>query len=608
MTDYKAIFGKKIKFITSDLNNAEGEGEIFYSDTDKEFKVAVASAAWSAGSNVITAKTWSQSVGTQSANLYYGGEVYPTPSAGTDEYDGTGWASSNNMNLARGSIGGFGTQTAAVAVSGTHPAPSDRVANVEEYNGSSWTVGENYPTSATTSRGSGTLTAGINMGGYASPGAQVASNEYDGTDWTAGGDMSNGRDAFMSATAGSQTATLVAGGGPTPTGMNCETYDGSSWTEVGNLPAAYNSHAGAGTQTNALSHGGEPPAGIPTGVEAFTWDGTSWTAGANMAKHRIQHAGSGTGTAALAISGVQPGAISDTEEYNVTAMTVTAGAWANGGAMPAGKDQMGTASAGTQTATAVFGGISNPSPAPGNRSLTTLEYDGSSWSGGGNLPAAGYQQTGLGTLTAAVSCMSNEAPGNNSEAYHYDGSSWTAGGNVNTYRATTGGAGTQTAGLIFGGYVPPNRKTECEEYDGTSWTESGDLNTASRELYGSGTQTAALAFVQDYAPGASAVTEEYNGSAWTAGGSMNTARKSGVGGGTQTATLATGGHPALTISEIYDGSSWVTAPNLATGKAYAGGAGTTTAGIAMGGQNSLTATEEFTAETTALNLKTITDS
>ena len=135
-----------------------------------------------------------------------------------------------------------------------------------------------------------------------------------------------------------------------------------------------------------------------------------------------------------------------------------------------------------------------------------------------------------------------------------------------------------------------------------------DLSTAARELYGSGTQTAALAFTQDYAPGASAVTEEYNGSAWTAGGSMNTARKSGVGGGTQTATLATGGHPALTISEIYDGSSWVTAPNLATGKAYAGGAGTTTAGIAMGGQNSLTATEEFTAETTALNLKTITDS
>ena len=48
MTDYKTIFGRKIKFLTSDLSAAEGEGEIFYSDTDSEFKIAVSTAAWSA--------------------------------------------------------------------------------------------------------------------------------------------------------------------------------------------------------------------------------------------------------------------------------------------------------------------------------------------------------------------------------------------------------------------------------------------------------------------------------------------------------------------------------------------------------------------------------
>ena len=37
MTDYKAIHGKKIKFLTTDLSTAEGEGEVFYSDTDKDF-------------------------------------------------------------------------------------------------------------------------------------------------------------------------------------------------------------------------------------------------------------------------------------------------------------------------------------------------------------------------------------------------------------------------------------------------------------------------------------------------------------------------------------------------------------------------------------------
>ena len=54
MTDYKAIFGKKIKFLTSDLSGSEGEGEIFYSDTDSQFKVGAASGAWSAGSPINT--------------------------------------------------------------------------------------------------------------------------------------------------------------------------------------------------------------------------------------------------------------------------------------------------------------------------------------------------------------------------------------------------------------------------------------------------------------------------------------------------------------------------------------------------------------------------
>ena len=42
MTDYKAIFGKKIKFQTTDLTMSTAtEGELFYSDSGKEFKVGI---------------------------------------------------------------------------------------------------------------------------------------------------------------------------------------------------------------------------------------------------------------------------------------------------------------------------------------------------------------------------------------------------------------------------------------------------------------------------------------------------------------------------------------------------------------------------------------
>ena len=63
MTDYKNIHGKRIKFFTSDLSNAQAEGQIFYSSTDAttsavgafNFKTAVASAAWSSAAPILTA-------------------------------------------------------------------------------------------------------------------------------------------------------------------------------------------------------------------------------------------------------------------------------------------------------------------------------------------------------------------------------------------------------------------------------------------------------------------------------------------------------------------------------------------------------------------------
>ena len=67
----------------------------------------------------------------------------------------------------------------------------------------------------------------------------------------------------------------------------------------------------------------------------------------------------------------------------------------------------------------------------------------------------------------------------------------------------------------------------------------------------------------------------------------------------------------LTTSENYDGTSWVTGPSLATLQYNIGPAGAATASAAMGfggGPPAITNTEEFTAETSALNVKTLTQS
>ena len=88
--------------------------------------------------------------------------------------------------------------------------------------------------------------------------------------------------------------------------------------------------------------------------------------------------------------------------------------------------------------------------------------------------------------------------------------------------------------------------------------------------------------------------------------------------GTQTAALQAGGSTGslTTIALNYDGTNWSTAPSIATARsALAGGdiGAIQTSSIVFGGHISpnpsgYQQTEEFTGETTSLNLKTITDS
>jgi hypothetical protein len=434
------------------------------------------------------------------------------------------------------------------------------------------------------------------MGGSTTA-TQDASNEYDGTNWTAGGDMNSARDAFMTATQGTQTATLAAGGGPA--GANCETYDGSSWTEVGNFPVACSNNKGGGTQTNAVSYGGEPPGGVPAGVEAYTWDGTSWTASANMTKHRIQLAGSGTATAALAISGVQPGLISDTEEWHNTFKVVTAGAWASGGNLNSAR--WGVGNFGTQTAAVAHGGA----PA----TALVEEYDGSSWTEVNNVPAAGRDPAGLGTLTAGLALGGGDDPKYTTATKEYDGTNWTEGGAMNTARGMCGTGGTQTAGLAFAGEGLTAAIAKTEEYNGTSWTANPNDFPSSVATHGGGTQTAAIGVAE-----AAVNTFEYDGSSWTSGGAVSVALSgANAGGSSQTDILRYGGStpaPALnTVTEGYDGTSWSTRPNMATGRVYIGkgNIGTTSSSLGVGGyiSGASNATEEFTGETSADTAKTI---
>ena len=118
MADYKGIKGFKVQYLSADPSNPI-IGQTWYNSTSKDLKYtgATAAGAWATGNNLNTARTSLAGCGTQTAALGFGGT--PPITGATEEYDGTNWTSNpTGLNTARESLAGVGTQTAALGFGG----------------------------------------------------------------------------------------------------------------------------------------------------------------------------------------------------------------------------------------------------------------------------------------------------------------------------------------------------------------------------------------------------------------------------------------------------------------------------------------------------------
>jgi len=291
------------------------------------------------------------SVASDPSNPVAGQVWYNTGSATLKGYgaQGTGaWASGGALNSGRFHIVGFGIQTAALVCGGN--SPPFPAALTETYNGSTWSVANvlNTARNEAASALHGSTTAGLISGGGPD---QAETESWDGTNWTEVNDLNTSRRSPVGA--GTQTAALTFGGQTSPTTyMNeSETWNGTSWTEGNNLNTGRNAAGGAGTQTAAMTFGGRIPASTN---KTETYDGTSWTEVANLNSARNQARGSGGQTAALYIGGEPaPGAI--VESWNGTAWTEIADlATPRTGMGAAGTGLLSVAAGGSPPATEEF--------------------------------------------------------------------------------------------------------------------------------------------------------------------------------------------------------------------------------------------------------------
>ena len=276
--------------------------------------------------------------------------------------------------------------------------------------------------------------------------------------FSSGGTANTARSDIMG-NVGTQTASLLAGGGPGTS--NVEEYNGSSWTEVTNRSTSFFRVVNNGTQTAALGYGGYSPSPSPTAPARYSisteeYDGSSWTNGGNFPNGIQTACGTGTQTASFQASGIYGPYTS--ASWGTATNEYDGSSWSSGGAMPAGRDI--SSLAGIQTAAIMVGGRANG----GSPNLNAvLYYDGSSWTSQPNYPASGHAIIGTGTQTASL-FGGGAVPSRTTNAFTWDGSAFSATGSMATARAYGVGGGTTTAGLISAGSTPGGASGVTEEF------------------------------------------------------------------------------------------------------------------------------------------------
>ena len=138
MANYSDIRGYRVKYLSSDPTlSTANEGQVWYNSTEGTLKALVQIKAWSAGGNLNYARSTLAGVGTQTAGLVFGGN--PPINDSTEEYNGYAWSYGGNLNLGGVQLSGAGTQTAALGFA-RYVVPTTSASNAtESYNGSTWT-------------------------------------------------------------------------------------------------------------------------------------------------------------------------------------------------------------------------------------------------------------------------------------------------------------------------------------------------------------------------------------------------------------------------------------------------------------------------------------
>ena len=278
MATYKEIHGTNIEVVSSDPSNPV-EGQVWYNSTTNVLKgeAQTATAAWSSGGALNTARYVLGGGGSQTAAIAFGGARTPGPTsqAVTELYDGTSWTEVNDLNTARERCSSAATtNTASLAMAGVVYPGASNSNLTENWNGTNWTEVNDLSLSEGGRFGFGTPSAAVMAGGGSPPNMNVTET-WNGTNWsTSPATLNTGRKDNEGGASGTSTAGIITGGNNGSTYDVTELWNGSAWTEVNDLNTARSGLMLSGITTAAIAAGGTPN---PTASATESWNGTNWT-------------------------------------------------------------------------------------------------------------------------------------------------------------------------------------------------------------------------------------------------------------------------------------------------------------------------------------------
>lgn len=235
------------------------------------------------------------------------------------------WTTQGSSTVARRSVGGCGTKTAALAVAGYTGAAWVNTCDI--FNGSSWSLTTAY------------------------------------TDLTAGNGV-----------AGTTTSALsMCGDGPTyGYSVRCFSFNGTTWTGITNIPISHTEGAAFGSSATS--------AGMATGITGantrttHTWNGSAWTSQGLIVGLAGESARGGGTVSAGYYVGTSTGTITVFETFDGST-------WATGPALAVGAYCINTS--GSTSSIMAAGGVNSSAANIG----TSQTYNGSSWAASASLNA-----------------------------------------------------------------------------------------------------------------------------------------------------------------------------------------------------------------------------